>query len=383
MYDDENDQHGFWQNEPTRPIERITARRRPAGPAPEPPMRRRPPAQPQVGSRNHGHTQQVPVVASAVHTVRAATQHVDPLLRRVGVLLVVVALCIPVALSMRGNDTSASLQPGDSSLPLGSTVDTELLVAPVGDAEQVSGTVSTIDIDALPAAIPVNTEAPAATTGGTSPASAADTTQAPPSATQPKALEAVAPVAPACKKYEVVAGDYWILIAKKVSVSVGDLLAVNGASTSTSLFPGRTICVPNNASAPTTATPTTAKPTTTTTTVKVTTTTVKKVTTTTTAAAPAPKASYTRAEVEAIIRSVWPDHLEAEALRIAIRESNLQPGVRNFCCFGLFQIYFSVHKSWLATIGVTSAEQLYDPWVNARAAYTLYQRAGGWGPWKL
>ncbi len=86
-------------------------------------------------------------------------------------------------------------------------------------------------------------------------------------------------------------------------------------------------------------------------------------------------------EAEAIIRSVWPDSLEDRAVLIARRESNLQPDVRNYCCFGLFQIYFDVHKSWLADLGVTSAEQLYDPLVNARAAYTLYQRSGGWGPW--
>ena len=38
-------------------------------------------------------------------------------------------------------------------------------------------------------------------------------------------------------------------------------------------------------------------------------------------------------------------------------------------------------KGWLAGIGVTSGDQLFDPRVNATAAYTLYQRAGGWGPW--
>ena len=118
MYDDENDQYGFWQDEPTGPIERIAARRRPAGPAPEAPIRRRPPAQPQVGRRSHEHTEQIPVVASAVQSVRSATQLVDPQLRRLGLLALVVALCIPVALAVRGGgDESASLQPGDRSPP--------------------------------------------------------------------------------------------------------------------------------------------------------------------------------------------------------------------------------------------------------------------------
>jgi len=87
--------------------------------------------------------------------------------------------------------------------------------------------------------------------------------------------------------------------------------------------------------------------------------------------------------VEAIIRQVWPDDLENEAVRIATRESNLIPGVRNYCCFGLFQLYYNVHKTWLAQMGVTSAEQLYDPLINSYVAYAMYLKAGGWGPWKL
>lgn len=87
--------------------------------------------------------------------------------------------------------------------------------------------------------------------------------------------------------------------------------------------------------------------------------------------------------VEEIIRDVWPDELENEALRIARRESNWQPEVRNFCCFGLFQIYWNVHRGWLADHGVTSSDQLFDARTNSQMAYLLYQRAGGWGPWAL
>jgi hypothetical protein len=90
---------------------------------------------------------------------------------------------------------------------------------------------------------------------------------------------------------------------------------------------------------------------------------------------------YTAEENEAIIRHVWPDELEDHAVEIAWRESNLRNDVRNYCCYGLFQIYYSVHRSWLAGLGITSAEDLYDPVLNSLAAYTLYQRAGGWGPW--
>ncbi len=80
---------------------------------------------------------------------------------------------------------------------------------------------------------------------------------------------------------------------------------------------------------------------------------------------------------------MWPDELEERALEIAFRESRFVPTARNSCCYGIFQIYWSVHRSWLADIGITSDQQLYDPATNARAAYALYQRAGGWGPWTL
>jgi LysM domain/Transglycosylase SLT domain len=166
--------------------------------------------------------------------------------------------------------------------------------------------------------------------------------------------------------YKVVRGDSWIGIAKKVGVTTKQLLKANNATAKTLIHPGRTLCLPANAGTPVAApapAPAAATPPTTT-------------------AAPAPTRTYTAAEVEAIIREVWPDELEEEALRIAKRESNLKPTAKNWCCYGLFQIYFSVHKSWLAKIGVTSASQLLDPTVNANAAYTLYQRAGGFGPWQ-
>ena len=78
---------------------------------------------------------------------------------------------------------------------------------------------------------------------------------------------------------------------------------------------------------------------------------------------------------------MWPDELEDHALEIAWRESNYKANVRNYCCYGLFQIYWSVHSSWLQAMGIGSADQLYDAETNTRAAYALYQRAGGWGPW--
>jgi hypothetical protein len=210
------------------------------------------------------------------------------------------------------------------------------------------------------------------------------------SATEPPTTE------PACSgEYEVGAGDYWIGIAERAGVSTSALLDANGATTDTPIYPGSTICLPDGAQdpgpppAPTTTTTkaptTTAAPTTTvkptTTTTKAPTTTAKPTTTTVAPTTTQPKKTYTRDEVTSIIAAVFPADLLDTALKIADRESNLQPGVRNYCCYGLFQIHWDAHKSWLAGFGVTSPEQLYDPRVNAEMALALYMRSGGWGPW--
>jgi hypothetical protein len=97
---------------------------------------------------------------------------------------------------------------------------------------------------------------------------------------------------------------------------------------------------------------------------------------------PPPPRTYGAAEVEAIIRQAWPDDLEDHALAIAQRESKLIPTSRNYCCYGLFAIYYEAGKRLLNSIGVTSPEQLFDPVINSRAAYELYKVAG-WDPWKL
>jgi hypothetical protein len=104
-------------------------------------------------------------------------------------------------------------------------------------------------------------------------------------------------------------------------------------------------------------------------------------TSTTSTTITAPTRTYTRAEVEAIIRSVWPANLADEAVRIATRESNLRAAAHNWCCYGIFQIYFAMNRPALASVGVTEATQLFDPLVNATAAYAIYLR-DGWGPWQ-
>jgi hypothetical protein len=86
-------------------------------------------------------------------------------------------------------------------------------------------------------------------------------------------------------------------------------------------------------------------------------------------------------DVEGIIRYVFPDDQEDYAITIARRESGLNPRAdNNFCCYGLFQIYYRVHASWLADLGINSAQDLFDPYKNTLAAYTLWSRSG-WSPW--
>ena len=162
------------------------------------------------------------------------------------------------------------------------------------------------------------------------------------------------------------------------------LLAANNATTQSLLLPGKTICLPDGAvtPAPTVTTPPATTPPATTQPATTQPTTPPATTVPVVTDPPPPANTFTKAQVAQIIRDVWPDDLEDEAIRIATRESGLIPTVRNSCCYGLFQIYYAVNKTWLASIGVTSATQLYDPTVNASAALSLYN-VRGWAPWAL
>jgi len=164
-------------------------------------------------------------------------------------------------------------------------------------------------------------------------------------------LGTVAPSAQAANcaaTYTVKSGDSWWRIAEKNNTNLRKVLTLNKAKKTTKLLVGSTVCVP----------------------------------------VPAPVAppaqQFTRAEVIQIIRDVWPDELEERALAIVQRESKFHPGAvsRSRCCYGLFQIYYRWHKSWLPNVGVKSAQDLLNPRLNAAAAYRMYQRNNGWGPWE-
>lgn len=309
---------------------------------------------------------------------------VDPLLARFGLLAIVVTLSVPVVLGLTSGDDADQIHEVATAMAEATTVAVDstagATVPPI--AAPTSATASTdTSATALDTSTTIITEESSSTV--TTPA-AVELEATALALAQPAATAAA--VAPCGADYELAAGDYWIRIADAADVRLADLLAVNGATIDTVLVPGRSICLPAGArtpAPPTTATAasTTAAPTTTarpTTTTPVTTATPTTTPPTTTSK---PPAAATPADVEAIIRSVWPDDLENHALEIAWRESKYQSNAKNYCCYGLFQIYWSAHQSWLGSIGVTSADQLFDPTTNARAAYALYQRAGGFGPW--
>ncbi len=334
---------------------------------------------------------------------------IDPLLLRLGAVAVVGALLVPLMLQA-GSDNSDRLA-ASSTASETSTPAITLLPGTTTSAV-VDATSTQLDPNDLPPAVPVATavatqrsieadavDSTTSTTSGSttstdaSAALSADSVgvAAPSTSATTPALDAAATAdEPAARvericaiDYTVVSGDFWIRLADAAGVELAELLEANGASASTPLYPGAEICLPAGSKTPappTTSAPTTAAPTTTATPATTAAPTTTQPPATTVAPTTAPTGSRS---VEQIIRDVWPDELEARALEIAYRESRHVPTAKNFCCYGLFQIYWSVHKSWLAELGITSDQQLYDPETNARAAYALYQRAGGWGPWSL
>jgi hypothetical protein len=171
-------------------------------------------------------------------------------------------------------------------------------------------------------------------------------------------------------------GDSWYGIASRAGVKAGPLAAVNGKTLASPLKVGQIICLPEGARRPPTTTTTTRPP--------------------QTSGAQSgsqtsandmrqvpynPSRLYSPADVEQIVRAVWPDHLENDALYVVQRESRFNPGSRSRCCIGIFQINWGSHKRWMANYGVTNPAQLLDPEVNARMALVTWERSGSWRPW--
>ncbi len=185
-------------------------------------------------------------------------------------------------------------------------------------------------------------------------------------------------VAPVCHlSYTVGPGDYWIRIADAADTTLAKLLQANLATVLTPLYPGDDICLPEGATLPAPPTATTAAPPATTpppTTAAPTTTTAPTTSGPVVTAPPArPRSRRSSVRSGPTTSKTGPrDRLARERLPVQRPELVL---------YGLFQIHWNAHRSWLDDIGVTSAAQLLDAGTNTRAAYALYQRSGGWGPW--
>ncbi len=324
---------------------------------------------------------------------------VDPLLARLGGLAIVTTLLVPLVLGLGSHDDTpaadstqapvtfavAPTDPNVSAAPLATTATATPDSPPapsIADSStsdsSTSGSTSEVSTGSAPtAALTV--------TSDTTPTAAADNSTDQASAelsTGAVASEGADREQRCAIGYDVVEGDFWIRLADASGVSLGELLDANDATVDTPLYPGTTICLPDGASAP--AAPTTASPATTSPAATTPAATAKPVTSTAPSTTIKPVVTYptiSAAAAEQIIRDVWPDDLEDRAIEIAARESNLVVTAKNSCCYGLFQLNWNPHKAWLAGLGVTSPDQLFDATTNAYAAYALYLRSGGWGPW--
>ncbi len=254
-----------------------------------------------------------------------------PLAKRLSLVAVAVALCIPVARAL-GDNSPAPVPSGAGAVA----------VLEPGREPEPTTTVATL---------PPIVEVPAA-----------------PQVIEAKVLVQPEVKAPQCgAKFTVQLGDSWSLLADYAGVATRELLQVNKANARTVIVPGDELCVPSGSRMRRPAPVVTTQP-------------ARQ------ASAPKPivvvaAKRFTAAQSTKIIRDVFPDALEKRALEIVQRESHTNAAAYNFCCYGLFQIHFQAHKSWLATIGVTNPSQLLDAGTNARAAITLYKRSNSWAAW--
>ena len=95
-----------------------------------------------------------------------------------------------------------------------------------------------------------------------------------------------------------------------------------------------------------------------------------------------PVAPMSRNQIIQLIRDTFPDDVEEVALYVAKRESNYNPRSKNWCCSGLFQIYYKHHKTRVRAVGVKTEADLLNPVLNVKAAHLIWSQNGkSWGPW--
>lgn len=84
----------------------------------------------------------------------------------------------------------------------------------------------------------------------------------------------------------------------------------------------------------------------------------------------------------------WPVDLLPTLDIVMYRESRGQADVIGQGSWGLLQLQWSAHKTWMIEHGVTSREELLDPWLNLHLGWLLFQIAAshygcGWQPWYM
>jgi LysM repeat protein len=345
----------------------------------------------------------VPLTPLQPLTERLGLGAVDPLLLRAGALLLALILLVPVVLSLRP-DRADSL-PGDvveaPQQVVAGAAPTAADTVPVPSATEQSATTSGVTEQApatgQSATTPAGTAAPSAATTPTAESVVATTPEEPAVGATSEAGDAGAEVdvlaervVPACPQtYTAATGDSWYRIADAAGVAPQELLAENNATTDTVILPGDDICLPAGAAMPTPPTtdapaasdaPTSTESTTPDATEPAPTSTEAPETTAPSTTV-APVANLSRSEVQELIRQTWPADEVETALAVARRESNFVATADNgWCCVGVFQIYWSVHRGWLDDFGITERSDLFDARKNIAAAYAMWQRSG-WGPW--
>lgn len=359
----------------------------------------------------------------------------DPRLMRVGALAAAAVILVPVVMAVTADDGGSGDEARTAAAP--STVVTTLepqseptvqpgvieitaAVRPV-PAEVGDATEDDIDDEVVAAAEALGEK------GSTEDASDDDSSDEEPAAVAAAAAEPAAAPEPECAgSYTVVAGDYWLRFVESSGATLEEWLEANGAEPETQMYEGDELCIPPGAQSPSAAVADTTPPDT----VAPDATDPPDVTavpappTETTTPAPAPETAATPtpepgttvapppdpappipqgapsiegvcgalptqngsttagpAEVEAIIREIWPDDIEVRALCIAKREANLRPDLNNWCCYGVFAIYFDYIPSDLKQqFGIDEPSDLWDARTNIALAYQIYVR-GGWDPW--
>ena len=295
---------------------------------------------------------------------------VDPRLLRVGAIAVVAVLAVPIALALREDGS------GDEVRAVPSTVSTTTVPA-IGPPP-----VTAVPVTAGLAVAP--SSAPAVDDDDEGDASSSDS--------DGEAASVESEDAPECAgTYTVGAGDYWIRFVESSGANLDEWLAANDAAPDTELHVGDELCIPAGAQAPAPTVTETAPPEPPTRQTEATPAAPAPIAAPETTAPPPPPPApvetapprrvATPDEVQAMIREIWPDDIEERALEIAYREAKWRPDLNNWCCYGVFALYYDVVPAHLkARYGVDEPSDLYDAWTNISIAYEIYLLSG-WDPW--